>query len=64
MSWKNDKKHGQGKVIEKDGTEREIYYLNGIESRAKAGKSVPAFDIKELTKRFSSVKSQDGLSST
>ena len=60
INWKNDKKHGQGKLIHKDGEETEIYYLNGVESQAKIGKIPPAFDIRELSKRFTSVKSTSG----
>ena len=30
ITWKNDKKNGAGKRIEKNGEEIEVYYLNGI----------------------------------
>ena len=57
INWKNDKKHGSGKRIDKNGEESEIYFLNGVESQGKVGKTNPSFDIKELSKKFSSVKS-------
>lgn len=57
VRWKNDKKHGAGKVIEKGGEEREVYFLNGVESMSRGAKASPAFDIKELSKKFGSVKS-------
>ena len=44
--WKNDKKHGKGKVIDKSGIETEIYYLNGVEAQTKSTKISPSFDLK------------------
>lgn len=52
ITWKNDKKNGAGKRIEKTGEEIEVYYLNGIESTAKTNRMSLAFNLRELTKRF------------
>ncbi len=55
INWKNDKMHGEGKAIEPDGTERPIYYFNGIETetkKQKVGADGP-MSLVELTKRFS-----------
>lgn len=46
IGWKNDKKHGKGKVIDKSGIETEIYYLNGVEAQTKSTKISPSFDLK------------------
>ena len=39
ITWKNDKKHGNGKRIDESGNEREVYFLNGVESGVKSNPS-------------------------
>ena len=44
--------NGAGKRIEKNGEEVEVYYLNGLESKAKSSKSGLGINLKQLTKKF------------
>lgn len=55
IGWKNDKKHGRGRLIKANGDEIDVYYLNGIEAPNNNGnaKANPILDLKELSKRFS-----------
>lgn len=46
ITWKNDKMNGAGKRIEKNGEEVEVYYLNGLESKAKSSKSGLGINLK------------------
>ena len=55
MTWLNDKMHGGGKRVERNGEEVEVYYLNGVQSKAKSSKSNVGMNLRELTKRFGSV---------
>ena len=54
ITWFNDKMHGSGKKIELNGEEVEVYYLNGIQSKAKSSKTNVGMNLRELTKRFGS----------
>jgi len=53
IGWKNDKKHGRGKLIRSNGEESDVYFLNGIEAPANNVRTGPAPDLEELSKRFS-----------
>lgn len=44
--------NGAGKRIEKNGEEVQVYYLNGLQSKAKSTKSSLGLNLKQLTKRF------------
>jgi hypothetical protein len=56
--------HGAGKKIERKGEETEVYYLNGIYSKAKSSKANAGINLKELTKRFGSQSITDKLNQT
>lgn len=54
IGWKNDKKHGKGKIIRQNGEEVDVYFLNGVEAPAASSKTnAGVVDLKELSKRFS-----------
>lgn len=46
ITWANDKMHGAGKKIEKNGEEVEVYYLNGVQSKSKSSKTNIGMNLK------------------
>lgn len=53
ITWKNDKKHGAGKKVDRHGNQFDIYYLNGVETVGKGGKTNGSIDLNDMSKKFS-----------